>query len=64
MKQWLCRILVAVLAMNAAWDLAMVAMATPPTMCLNGIMMTPQAGHALWVQKGMWPQHCLPVDRN
>ena len=38
---------------------------TPPTpLCLNGIVMVPDKGGDMWVQKGLWATYCIPVDKD
>jgi hypothetical protein len=38
---------------------------TPPTpQCLGGIVMVPDKGGDMWVQKGPWATYCMPVDKD
>lgn len=36
----------------------------PQTMCLNGIVMIPDKGGDMWVQKGLWATYCVPIDKD
>jgi hypothetical protein len=36
----------------------------PQTMCLGGIVMVPDKGGDMWVQRGLWATHCMPIDKD
>ena len=55
----------ALLAVNIAIGGYMLAVYTPPTpMCLGGIVMVPDKSGDMWVQRGLWATHCMPVDKD
>ena len=63
MTDWVFRGLMAVLATLIVLQLYVVATARPrPEMCLLGIVM--QQHEDMWVQKGMWPSRCVPIDKD
>ena len=63
MTDWIFRSLMAVLAMLIVGELYVAATTRPlPEMCLNGIIM--QQHSDMWVQKGMWPCQCIPIDKD
>ena len=63
MNTWLYRIMMTMLLANIAIGVYTVYTSTPPiTQCLDGIVMEPHED--MWVQKGIWPQHCVPLDKD
>jgi predicted small integral membrane protein len=65
MSTWTYRILMALLAANLVLALYMAWTYHPPApQCLNGIVMVPNKTGDMWVQKGLWATHCMPVDRD
>jgi len=55
----------AVLVIIITTQLYMLATAKPTqTLCLGGIVMVPHKGGDMWVQRGLWPTYCMPVDRD
>jgi hypothetical protein len=65
MSTWTFRTLMTLIAVNlavgiySAWTYE-----APGTMCLNGIVMVPDKGGDMWIQKGLWATHCMPVDKD
>jgi len=54
-----------VLAINVVLGLWIVGTRQPePTQCINGIIMVPDRVGDMWVQRGMWPTHCIMVDKD
>jgi hypothetical protein len=65
MTKWTYRILMTVLSANVVLGLWIVGSRQPePTQCINGIIMVPDRGGDMWVQRGMWPTHCIMVDKD
>lgn len=65
MNTWVYRILMALLAVMIATQVYAIATTKPkPEMCLSGIVMVPDKGGDMWVQKGLWATHCMPVDKD
>jgi hypothetical protein len=65
MSKWTYRILMALLACNIVIGGYVLVKYTPPTpLCLNGIVMVPDKSGDMWVQKGLWATHCIPVDKD
>ena len=65
MNTWIYRIVMALLAINIAIGAYVLVMYTPPTpQCLGGIVMVPDKGGDMWVQKGPWATYCMPVDKD
>jgi hypothetical protein len=65
MNTWVYRSLMTVLGIVIISQFVMLATARPlHTMCLNGILMVPDKGGDMWVQKGLWATHCMPVDKD
>ena len=65
MNTWVYRSLMTLLAVNFAFGVYAIATYTPPTpMCLGGIVMVPDKSGDMWVQKGLWATHCMPVDKD
>lgn len=63
MNDWVFKGLMAVLATLIVLQLYVVATAKPqPEQCLLGIVM--QQHEDMWVQKGMWPSRCVPIDKD
>lgn len=59
------RILMALLACNIVIGAYVVITYKPPqTMCLGGIVMVPDKGGDMWVQRGLWATHCMPIDKD
>jgi len=62
MNKWLYGTLMSLLLAPIGYSLATYR---PPTVqCLNGIIMIPDKSGDMWVQKGLWATHCVPVDRD
>ena len=65
MKDWTYRILMTLMAFNLALCLyASFAYQAPATMCLNGLVMVEHKNELMWVQKGLFPEHCVLVDKD
>ena len=65
MKDWIFRILMTLMAANLCLIIWSLFMYSPPQpLCLNGIVMVPDKGGDMWVQKGLWATHCMPVDKD
>jgi hypothetical protein len=65
MTEWRFRTLMAIMAVWLGLILYGLIMYKPPqSMCLNGIVMVPDKGGDMWVQKGLWATHCMPVDKD
>lgn len=65
MNTWVYRTVMAVLGIAIISQLVMIALARPPqAMCLNGIVMVQDRAGDMWVQKGLWATHCMPVDKD
>jgi len=63
MNDWVFRGLMAVLAVMITTQLYVIATTKPqPEQCLLGIVM--QQHEDMWVQKGMWPSRCVPIDKD
>jgi hypothetical protein len=65
MNPWIFRTLMTIMGIVIASQVIMLAL-TPPaqSMCLGGIVMVPDRGGDMWVQKGLWATHCMPVDKD
>ena len=63
MKDWIFRILMTLMAANLCL-IIWIMYTTPQPQCLNGIVMVPDKGGDMWVQKGLWATHCMPVDKD
>lgn len=65
MNKWIYRIFMTLVCSMVAVSIFMMLISKPPqTMCLGGIVMTPDKGGDMWVQKGLFPTHCMPVDKD
>jgi hypothetical protein len=65
MSTWTFRILMTLMAINLCFVLyAAFTYRAPEPMCLNGIVMVPDKSGDMWVQKGVWATHCMPVDKD
>ena len=65
MSTWIFRTLMTVLGIVIISQFVILALTQPPqSMCLNGIVMVPDKGGDMWVQKGLWATHCMPVDKD
>jgi hypothetical protein len=65
MSKWTFRTLMTILSIVIISQFVMLAIARPPqSMCLNGIVMVPDKGGDMWVQKGLWATYCIPVDKD
>ena len=65
MNKWIYRIFMTLVWSMVAVSIFMMLISKPPqTMCLGGIVMTPDKGGDMWVQKGLFPTHCMPVDKD
>jgi len=63
MNTWVYRILMTLLIANIGIGVYALANQKPPQeMCINGILMQPHGD--MWQQKGMWPTHCINVDKD
>jgi hypothetical protein len=65
MNKWVYRIL-----MGLLWSMIMfgifdaVTTKPPQEMCLAGIVMVQDKGGDWWVQKGLFPTHCVQIDKD
>jgi len=65
MNPWIFRTLITVLGLVIVSQMVMLALAQPPqSMCLGGIVMVQNKAGDMWVQKGLWATHCMPVDKD
>jgi hypothetical protein len=65
MNKWVYRILMSVLAIMIATQIYVLATTTPPAkQCLLGIVMVPDKGGDMYVQQGLWPTYCVPIDKD
>ena len=65
MNKWIYRIFMGLLWSMIVVSIFMMLISKPPqVMCLGGIVMTPDKGGDMWVQKGLFPTHCMPVDKD
>jgi hypothetical protein len=65
MSTWLYRTLMTLLVCNFIIGAYALANYKPPqSLCLNGIVMIPDKDGDMWVQKGLWATHCMPVDKD
>ena len=65
MSTWTFRTLMTLLAINLAVGLyAAFTHKAPEPLCLNGVVMIPYKTGDMWVQKGLWATHCMPVDKD
>jgi len=65
MNKWIYRIFMGLLWSMIVVSIFMMLISKPPQgMCLGGIVMTPDKGGDMWVQKGLFPTHCMPVDKD
>ena len=63
MSDWLFRTLMTILSIIIIAQLVMLVITKPrPIMCLNGIIM--EQHEDLWAQVGIFPTHCVTIDRN
>ena len=59
-----------IILMGLLWSMIVVSIfsavtnKSPQVMCLGGIVMTPDKGGDMWVQKGLFTTHCMPVDKD
>lgn len=64
MSDWIYRILMGLLALNIAIGIYAVATyKAPPTQCIVGMVMVLDKNKEMYVQQGMWPTYCIPVDK-
>jgi hypothetical protein len=55
----------AVLVINILFGVYAVATyQAPPKHCLAGIVMVLDKDKDMYVQQGLWPTHCMPIDRD
>jgi hypothetical protein len=65
MTEWRFRSLMAIMAVWLTICVYSIIIYKPPqAMCLNGIVMVPDKGGDMWVQKGLWATYCIPVDKD
>ena len=65
MNDWVYRILMRLLAINILFGVyAVVTYQAPPKQCLVGIVMVLDKNKDMYVQQGIWPTYCVPIDRN
>lgn len=65
MNTWIYRLVMTLLAVNILIGAYVLVTHTPPTpQCLGGIVMVPDKGGDMWVQKGPWATYCMPVDKD
>ena len=65
MNVWIYRILMSLLAINILFGVyAVVTYQAPPKQCLNGIVMVLDKSKDMYVQHGLWPTYCMPIDRD
>ena len=65
MNIWVYRILMSVLAIMIATQIYVLATTVPPQrLCLAGIVMVLDKDKDMYVQQGLWPTYCMPIDRN
>jgi hypothetical protein len=65
MNDWVYRVIMAVLVINILFGVYAVATyQAPPKHCLAGIVMVLDKDKDMYVQQGLWPTHCMPIDRD
>jgi len=65
MNIWVYRILMSVLAIMIAAQIYVAVTTVPPQrLCLAGIVMVLDKDKDMYVQQGLWPTYCMPIDRN
>jgi hypothetical protein len=65
MNKWVYRILMSVLAIMIATQIYVAVTTVPPIpQCLLGIVMVPDKGKDMYVQQGLWPTYCVPIDKD
>jgi len=65
MSNWVFRTLMTILGIVIISQLVVLVLTPiPQRMCLNGIIMVPDKGGDMWVQKGLWATYCIPVDKD
>jgi len=63
MNTWVYRIMMTVLAICLISQIVVIALApTPVVGCINGYIMEQHSD--MWVQKGLLPAHCVPLDKD
>ena len=65
MNKWVYRAMMATLGLMIATQIY-VAVTTKPTpvQCLLGIVMVHDKNKDMYVQQGLWPTYCMPIDRD
>jgi len=62
-SEWLYRGMMALLAIMFIGQVYIIATTPEPMVgCVNGIIMEQHAD--MWVQKGVWPRHCVEIDKD
>jgi hypothetical protein len=65
MNDWIYRSLLALLAANILIGVyAVVTYKAPPTHCLSGIVMVLDKTKGMYVQQGLFPTYCMPIDKD
>jgi hypothetical protein len=65
MNNWLYRAIMAALALNILFGAyAVITYASPPKLCLAGIVMVLNKDRDMYVQSGLVPTHCMPISRD
>jgi hypothetical protein len=65
MNKWVYRILMSVLGVMIATQVYVAVTTVAPTpQCLLGIVMVPDKNKDMYVQQGLWPTYCVPIDKD
>lgn len=63
MSDWLYRTIMVLLGLMLCTQIYVIVTTKPkPVMCLNGVIM--EQHENMWIQQGMFPTFCVPVDKD
>ena len=65
MNKWVYRTLMSILGLMIATQIYLLATTTPPpAQCIMGIVMVQDKNKDMYVQQGLWPTYCMPIDKD
>jgi len=63
MSEWLYRSMMASLAIMFILQVYVILATPEPVVgCVNNILM--EQHQDMWIQKGIWPRHCIMIDKD
>jgi hypothetical protein len=63
MSEWLYRSMMAILAIMFVGQVYIIVTQPEPVVgCINNIIM--EQHQDMWIQKGIWPRHCIMTDKD